>query len=243
MHTSLTWWFSKSDEPGAISQLGGAIDGYQVTPINEASVLTRLTYEQLLLNQNLSIEVGKSNIHQYFLIPNSLDPFSYDSPLVYVDGDFNSILYGVWMGKATYKLSRAWYLQGGIFEDEYARIVKYGWTFGDTGAVGVQSLGEVGYRTNFATEAYPANLETGVEWNTRHGYSYVKGTGEVATRAVSAEDYPGGGIAYFGVRRWSGAARRRSPVCLRATSSFTASSTSRSTSRSRSTSTRAWVPT
>ena len=197
VHTSLTWWFSKSDEPEAIAQLGGALDGYQVTPIDEASVLTRLTYEQMLLQGKLSLEVGKSNIHQYFLIPNSLDPFSYDSPVIYADGDFNSIPYGVWMGKATYKLSPAWYLQGGLFEDEYARIVRYGWTFGDTGAVGVQSLEEVGYRTNFATEAYPANLEAGFEWNTRDGYSFVKGTGEVASRTTSAADYPGGGVVFF----------------------------------------------
>ena len=197
VHTSLTWWFSKSDEPGAIQQFGGALDGYQVTPINEASVLTRLTYEQLLLNGKLSLEVGRSNVHQYFFIPNSLDPFSYDSPVLYADGDFNSIPYGVWMGKATYKLTPAWYLQGGLFEDEYARVVRYGWNFGDDGAVGVQALGELGYRTNFADEAYPANLEAGFEWNTRNGYSNVKGTGEAASRSTSAADYPGGGVIYF----------------------------------------------
>ena len=197
VHTSLTWWFSKSDEPGSIAQLGGALTGYQVTPILEASVLTRLTYEQLLLNGRLSLEVGKSNVHQYFFIPNSLDPFSYDSPVLYVDGDFNSIPYGVWMGKATYKLTPAWYLQGGLFEDDYPRVVKYGWNFGDDGVVGVQALGEIGYRTNFATENYPANLEAGFEWDTRNGYSNVKGTSEAASRFDSAANYPGGGVIYF----------------------------------------------
>ena len=197
VHTSVTYWFSKSDEPGSVAQLGGALDGYQVTPIVEASVLTRLTYEQLLLNGKLSLEVGKSNVHQYFFIPNSLDPFSYDSPLLYVDGDFNSIPYGVWMGKATYKLTPAWYLQGGLFEDDYARVVRYGWNFGDDNAAGVQALGELGYRTNFTNEAYPANLEAGFEWNTRNGYSNVKGTGEAASKFTSAADYPGGGVIYF----------------------------------------------
>ncbi len=28
LHGSLTYWFSKSDQPGSIAQLGGALDGY-----------------------------------------------------------------------------------------------------------------------------------------------------------------------------------------------------------------------
>ena len=197
LHGSVTYWFSKSDEPVSVAQLGGALDGYQVTPILEASVLTRLTYEQLLLKGKLDVEVGKANVHQYFFIPNSLDPFTYDSTLLYVDSDFNSIPYGQWMGKATYKLTPAWYLQGGAFTDDYLRAVKNGWNFGDESAVGAQIIGEAGYRTTFATEAYPANLEAGFVWDTRTGYGNVKGTGNLASKLNTAADYPGGGVVVF----------------------------------------------
>ena len=194
IHAALTYFFSKSDEPGIIAQTGGALNGYQTTPILEASTLTRLTYEQQLLNGRLDIEVGRSNVHQYFFIPNSLDPFTYDSPLLYVDQDFNSIPYGVWMGKATYKLTPAWYLQGGVFEDNYAREVRNGWNFGTNGATGAQIIGEVGYRTSFRDEAYPANLEAGFVWNTRTpNYYNVKGSGAIATPATTAAKYAGGG--------------------------------------------------
>ena len=196
-HFSLTYFFSKSDEPGIIAQTGGVLTGYQTTPIAETSTLTRLTYEQQLLNGKLDLEFGKSNVHQYFFIPNSLDPFTYDSPLLYVDSDFNSIPYAVWMGKATYKLGQAWYLQAGAFEDDYRQVVKNGWNFGDRLASGVQVLGEIGYRTEFRTEAYPANLEAGFVWNTRHGYSNVKGTALIATHATTAANYPGGGVFAF----------------------------------------------
>ena len=194
LHGALTYWFTKNNEPGIIAQTGGVLDGYQNTPILEASTLTRLTYEQLLLNNRLDIEVGKSNVHQYFFIPNSLDPFSYDSPLLNVDADFNSIPYALLMGKATYKLTPAWYLQGGIFEDNYRAVVNNGWKLGTGGAVGAQFIGEVGYRTNFRTEAYPANLEAGFVWDTRGGYANTKGTGAVASPLTTAANYPGGGV-------------------------------------------------
>ena len=197
LHGSLTWWFSKNDEPGAIAQLGGAQDGYQVTPILEASTLTRLTYEQLLLKGKLDVEIGKANVHQYFFIPNSLDPFTYDSTVLYVNTDFNSIPYAEWMGKATYKLTPAWYLQGGIFTDDYDRLVRNGWNFGDKDATGVEIIDEVGYRTSFATEVYPANLEAGFVWDTRTGYGNVKGTGNLASALNTAADYPGGGVVVF----------------------------------------------
>ncbi len=196
-HAALTYWFSKSDIPGIIAQTGGSLDGYQTTPILEASTLSRLTYEQLLMNKKLDVEVGRGNVHQYFFIPNSLDPFTYDAPLINVNADFNSFPYALWMGRATYKLTPAWYLQGGIFEDAYARVVKNGWNFGTEGATGVQTIGELGYRTNFRTEAYPANLEAGFVWNTRHGYNNLKGTAAVTTRATTAADYPGGGVIVF----------------------------------------------
>ncbi len=197
LHGSLTYWFSKSDQPGSVAQLGGALDGYQVTPIQEPSTLTRLTYEQLLLKDKLDVEIGKSNVHQYFFIPNSLDPFTYDSTVLYADTDFNSIPYAQWMGKATYKLTAAWYLQGGAFTDDYDRAVRNGWNFGDKDATGAQILGEAGYRTSFATEAYPANLEAGFVWDTRTGYGNVKGTGQLASSLNTAANYPGGGVAYF----------------------------------------------
>ncbi len=194
LHGALTWWFSKSDEPGSIAQTGGVLDGYQTTPILEASTLTRLTYEQLLLNNRLDLEVGKSNVHEYFFIPNSLDPFTYDSPMLNVDSDFNSIPYALWMGKATYKLTPAWYLQAGAFEDNYQSVVKNGWKFGTGGTTSAQIIGEFGYRTEFRTEAYPANLEVAFVWNTRTGYANTKGTGAVASRFTTAADYPGGGV-------------------------------------------------
>ena len=197
IHTSMSYFFSKNNEPNIIAQTGGAVTGYQSTPILEASALTRLTYEQKLLADRLDVEIGRANVHQYFFIPNSLDFFTYDSPVLYVDADFNSIPYGVYMGKATYHVTPFWYLQAGAFEDNYRDEVKQGWKFGASRASGAQIIGEVGYRSEFNTEAYPANLEAGFEWNTRTGRSNTKGTGNNSTAATTAANYPGGGVIFL----------------------------------------------
>ena len=200
IHGSLTYFFSKDDEPGIIKQTGGVVDGYQGAPIVEASALSRLTYEQKLLAERLDLEVGRANVHQYFFIPNSLDFFTYDAPVLNADADFNSLPYGVYMGKATYHLDRFWYLQAGAFEDDYRDEIKQGWKFGASRASGAQILAETGYRSEFNTEAYPANLEAGFEWDTRRGYSNQKGTSNNAAVATTATNYPGGGVFF-----WQGA--------------------------------------
>ena len=136
IHTSITYFFTKDNEPGIIADTGGAADGYQTTPILSTTILTRLTYEQRLLDDKLDLEVGRSNVHQYFFIPNSLDFFSYDSPVLYVDADFNSIPYGVYMGKATYHFTPFWYVQGGAFEDDYRDEVEQPFKLGNSRGFG-----------------------------------------------------------------------------------------------------------
>ena len=179
---------------------GSISTGYQTTPISESNLLTRLTYEQKLLQDRLDIEIGRANPHQFFFIPNSIDPFSTDSPAIYADGDINSFPYAVYGGKATYHLSPFWYVQAGAFEDDYRDETKQGWKFGDSRASGANILAELGYRSEFSNAQYPANLEAGFEWATRTGYSNTKGTGQNATTATTATDYPGGGVVF-----WQGA--------------------------------------
>ena len=69
--------------------------------------------------------------------------------------------------------------------------------FGTSRASGVQALAEVGFRSQFNTEAYPAHFEAGLEWNTRDRYSNIKGTSNTATIATTASDYRGGGALFL----------------------------------------------
>ena len=165
------------------------------------------------MGDRLSIEVGRTNVYNYFFLPNSLDPFTHFSSTIQVDGDFNSTPYPVWGGRATYKVTPTWYLQAGAFEDNYRRAINYGDRFGTNLASGAQILAEFGHRSEFNNDPYPWNLEAGMEWNTRSGRSNLKGTGAPANTLLQPVDYAGGGVLYVQGQKviWRGAANDVGP--------------------------------
>jgi len=76
IHIGLTFFGLRSDIPQIISQTGGVLTGFQTTPAVETNLLSLFTYEQRLLGDRLSFEFGRTNIYNYFFLPNSLDPFT-----------------------------------------------------------------------------------------------------------------------------------------------------------------------
>ncbi len=146
----------------------------------------------------MSIEVGRTNVYNYFFLPNSLDPFTHYSSTIQVNGDFPSTPYPTWGGRATYKLTPTWYLQAGAFEDNYRTATNYGSrVFATNQSSGAQILAEVGQRSEFSNDPYPSNLEAGLEYNTRTGRTNLKGTGAPAIPLLQRPNYPGGGVIYF----------------------------------------------
>ena len=199
IHFAMTFFGLRSDLPQAITQTGGVLTGFQTTPATQTAIVSVLTYEQRLLNDRLSIQFGRTNAYNYFLLPNSLDPFTHYSSTFQVTGDFASQPYPVWGGVATYKLSPAYYVQGGLFEDNYRYTTNYGDRFGDSESTGVQAIGEIGHRNDFTTARYPSNFEAGIEWNTRHGEqdSNLKGTGAPSIPFLQAANFAGGGVLFL----------------------------------------------
>ncbi len=198
VHAADTIYFYRSNIPGMVINTGGELTGYQTTPFSAKTVITLLTYEQKSFGGKLSTEIGRANVSRYYFIPNSLDPFSYPSPVLNSDADFNSPPYGVWSGNASYRLTPTWYLQAGAFEDNYRRAVARPYAFGVRDSSGAQVLGELGYRSEFDNARYPANMELGFEWNTRGtDLTNQKGKTLTATRATVATGYPGGGVIFW----------------------------------------------
>ncbi len=197
VHFANTFFILKSNVSAfGGAQVGGVLAGYQTTSIQESRALTTLSYEQRLLNDQLSFEAGKINVHRYFLLPNGLDPFNYDSRLLYGDGDIAAIPYGLWGGRVNYHFAKDWYVQTGAFEDDYRRAIKNDYNIGDTAASGAQILSEVGQRSEFGNAQYPSNMEVGFEWNTRTGRSNEKATAAPSLPTNTAANYPGGGVFF-----------------------------------------------
>jgi porin len=207
IHLGLTFFGLRGDTPQDIVQAGGFLTGFQTTPATETNLLSLLTYEQRFMNGKLSVEAGRTSVFNYFLLPNSLDPFANYSGTFVVTGDFPSTPYPVWGGRATYKFAPTWYVQGGLFEDNYAAATSYGDRLGIGRSPGAQILAEVGQRSEFSNAAYPSNLEAGVEWNTRDGRLNLKGTGAPAIPLLQRPNYPGGGVVFLQGEKvvWRGA--------------------------------------
>jgi porin len=216
IHLSTTFLTLRANEPNYVIDGGGAlVSNQQGVPALSGHwfYLSELTYEQRLLNDRLSVELGQTSVYRYFFLPNSLDPLTHYSTTVLQVGDFPTIPFPTWGGRATYKLSPTWYTQVGAFEDNFIRATNYPLAFGTRTSSGAQILGEVGYRSEFSNAAYPANLELGVEYDTRSGYSNGKGGPVSASRFTTAANYPGGGVFYFqGLQTiWRGAPNPAGP--------------------------------
>ena len=209
IHVGLTFFGLRSDIPQSITQTDGFLTGFQTTPATETDIISLLTYEQRFINGRLSVEAGRSNLFNYFFLPNSLDPFTYYSGALVSTSDAPSAPYPTWGGRATYKLDQQWYVQTGAFEDNFIAATQYGDRFGTGDAPGAQLLAEIGQRNDFRSSAYPSNLEVGMEWNTRSGRSNIKGTGAPAIPFLAPTDYSGGGVLYLQGQKviWRGAAR------------------------------------
>ena len=208
IHTQMNFFGLRSNIPSIITKTGGFLTGFETTPVPSTSsvILSELTYEQKLLDGRLSIEAGRTNVYEYFLLQNGIDIFTNYSSTFNIVGDFPVVPFPVWGGRATYHFTSKWYVQGGAFEDNYFRAAYNPNDFGVTGNSGVQMLGEVGYRSEFDNSDYPASFELGAEGNTRGGISNIKGAAKLATPFTEATAYPGGGVIFFQGERvlWRG---------------------------------------
>ncbi len=213
LHFVWTIWPLRSNYNHFVLDTGGLLEGFQSAPEPVSNELSVLTYEQKLFSDRLSVEFGKTNPYHYFFIPNGLDIFN-DIPLtLYVDGDTPPPPHSEWGAVASYHLTPTWFLQGGAFGDDYRRSILDSWNFGTREASGAELLAEIDYRSEFNNARYPANMELGVEYNTRTGSSNVKGTILTYSPEVSSIPYPGGGVVYFQGAKvlWRGATLPHSP--------------------------------
>ncbi len=213
VHVQFTLFGLKDDIPQFITESGGFLTGTQSTPAEPSNALSVLTYEQKLIDDRLSIEIGRTNVYHYFFLPNSLDPFTYFSSTVNVDGDFSTNPWPNWAGRATYHWTPEWYAQVGAFEDNFIRSTSNPDNFGITDNTGFQTLGEVGYRSEFNNAAYPANLELGALWDDRTSPTNLKGTAAFYNGRNSPVQYGSAGVLYFqGLKTlWRGASRHLGP--------------------------------
>ena len=215
VHVDVTFFGLRSNIPTIATETGGFLTGVQTTPAPSTTpfALSIFTYEQRLLDDKLSIEFGRTNPFRYFALPNSLDPATYFSSVLEVNGDLASPRFPAWGSVVAYRFAPLWAVQGGAFGDNFYRDEYNPQDLGEVRASGVQTFGSLEYRSEFTNAAYPANAELGLEWNTRHGPSNVEGAPVYYNRLNAATDYHGGGVIFMQGEKviWRGARGRQGP--------------------------------
>ncbi|WP_428391253.1 carbohydrate porin [Lichenicoccus sp.] len=215
VHVDVTFFGLRSNIPTIATETGGFLTGVQTTPAPSTTpfAVSIFTYDQKLLNDKLSIEVGRTNPFRYFALPNSLDPATYFSSVLEVNGDLASPRFPTWGGLVSYRFTPLWAVQGGAFGDNFYRDEYNPQDLGEVRASGVQTFASLEYRSEFTNAAYPANAELGLEWNTRHGPSNVEGAPIYYNGRNAATDYHGGGVIFMQGEKviWRGARGRQGP--------------------------------
>ncbi|WP_439290833.1 carbohydrate porin [Lonepinella koalarum] len=87
------------------SQAGDILVGNPPPYIPKVAHLTKLTYEQKLFDDRLSIEVGRSNPGFYYGKSLCNFEFSCVNPLLHKTAAFSPVIYSAWGGRVAYKLT------------------------------------------------------------------------------------------------------------------------------------------
>lgn len=138
--------------------VGDTTVGYQPTFNRDAARLSVLTYEQRLLDDRLSIEVGRTHPNRYYALPPCQSAASCFQDILQINAGLTSPLYGVWGANAAYKITPETYIQAGAFAVTARANFSSGWDFGHEPLTGVVTLAEIGRSTTFATDPYPSRV-------------------------------------------------------------------------------------
>ncbi|HTH97349.1 MAG TPA: carbohydrate porin [Stellaceae bacterium] len=161
---------------------GGGADGFQSAAasgpfgtqhrlLKEPNTFTQLSIDHLMFDKRLDVEVGRMNAKRYFFGGYcDVNLLSCNNLVLERNAGLPPSAFSTWMGRAAWNFTPHLYVQGAIEElDPHANSTR-GFDFGTNHANatggGFISLGEIAYKTNFRSTAYPLEIEAGGWKNT-----------------------------------------------------------------------------
>jgi porin len=187
---------------GFLGQTGDSLLGYQGTFNQKTAVLSVATIQQKLFDDRLAFEIGRTHPDRYYGLPLCQVLDSCFQDILYYNAGFTSPQYSVYGANLSYKVTPTTYVEAGAFStNDGTRI---GYDLGEEKQTGVLGIGEIGYKTDFATEAFPTSLSlTG----------FYNSSDHAALNAQTALGLAGGGLIAHGT---SGLVLQGSKVVWRA---------------------------
>lgn len=157
-HFTQTFFGLRWNNRNMISDIGDSTIGYQSTFNRDFARLSIMTYEQKLLDDRLTLEVGRTHPNRYYALPPCQSSTSCFQDILQINGGLTSPLYSVWGGNALYKLTPESYIQAGSFSVTSGANFLSGYDWGYEPLLGATTLAEIGRATTFATDAYPGRI-------------------------------------------------------------------------------------
>lgn len=135
--------------------------------IRVPDTLRELSYEQLFLDGHLDLEAGRINPKPFFWSANCVANYlSCQRSLFENNTGLPPGAFSTWMGRAEYNFTPNIYVQVGAVEINPNAKNTDGFDFGTSLSTGVLNMGEVAYKTSFASTPYPSFYELGGWYDT-----------------------------------------------------------------------------
>jgi porin len=141
------------------AQVGDVIAGKPGPYVPEVSHLSLFTFEQKLLDNKLSLEVGKSNASNYFALPLCNVPLGCVNSILQDTAAINPPPYANWSARVGYDFTPALRAQVGAWRSSNAYPFTNGWERNSDGDLSTAYLANLAYRTDYRMEAYPTSFE------------------------------------------------------------------------------------
>ena len=188
-------------------QVGDVLAGKPGPYIPRVSHLTLFTYEQKLLDDKLSVEVGKSNAGNYFALPLCNVPLGCVNAILQDTAGINPPPYANWSARIGYDFTPALRAQVGAWRSNNAYPFTNGWERdeGDSGGtLSTLYLANLAYRSDYRMEAYPQTWEVLAFHNNGRQtdpYYTVNGTSRLADGTAASATSKGVSGVYLGGKK------------------------------------------
>ncbi|MBD9604356.1 porin [Pseudomonas sp. PvR086] len=174
-------WMRNEGQPTAGAwqgATGSALGGAPMHNDIDKGYLSKFEYRQMLLDNHLELDVGRSNAKQHFYMMNCENWVTCNDPIIENTTGILPYPYGSWGGYSRYSFDNGQYIHAGAFESNPAHYIKRtkGWNWDPGDASGITWLAGVGAQKSFAQTPLAYHYELNGFYNTSEQTDILDGS-------------------------------------------------------------------
>lgn len=179
-YTFFPWMRNEGQPTGNAWQgaTGSALGGAPMHNDIDNGYLSKFEYRQMLLDDHLEVDVGRSNAKQHFYMMNCANWVTCNDPIIENTTGILPYPYGSWGGYTRYSFDNGHYVHAGAFESNPADYLKHtkGWNWNADDANGITWLGGVGTQKSFEQDPLAYHYELNGYYNTAQQTDVLDGS-------------------------------------------------------------------